>query len=122
MEREKRFGAYIALSLIMAAFFLLRGASVSGTQAPPFIQRPSPAQPAAAFPGFPIDINMATADDLRLLPGIGEKTAMRILDKRAELGGFRSIEDLTGVERIGRVKLDRIRKYIKVGAPASAKG
>ena len=68
------------------------------------------------FPGFPIDVNTATKDDLMLISGIGEKTAERILEKRAELGSFGSIEDLLEVKYIGRSKLEKIRPFVTVKA------
>lgn len=49
-----------------------------------------------------------------MLPGIGEKTAIRIIEKRTELNGFRSVDDLTEVKWIGKVKLERIRGLITV--------
>ncbi len=67
-----------------------------------------------ALPAFPIDLNTATAETLELLPGVGMKTAQRIIDKRSELGGFNSVEELAGVRYIGRHKLDRIRPFVEV--------
>lgn len=75
-----------------------------------------------AFPGFPVDINSADVEELMKVPGIGPKTARRIVEKRAETGGFRSINELTGVQRIGRVRLDSIRRYITVNAVRPAEG
>ncbi|OGQ50732.1 MAG: hypothetical protein A3J24_09445 [Deltaproteobacteria bacterium RIFCSPLOWO2_02_FULL_53_8] len=68
------------------------------------------------FPGFPIDINTADADELMKVPGIGPKTARNIIEKRVQIGGFSSINQLTEVKRIGRVRLDRIRRYIAIKA------
>lgn len=64
------------------------------------------------FPGFPIDINSATRHELMMLPGIGEKTADRIVEKRDELGGFQSAEDLMEVKGIGPGKYERMRGLI----------
>jgi len=75
-----------------------------------------------AFPGFPVDINSASVDELMKVPGIGPKTARRIVEKRVETGGFQSINDLTGVQRIGRVRLDGIRRFITVNAVRPAEG
>lgn len=76
------------------------------------------AKDPVTFPGFPIDINTATKDDLMLISGIGEKTAERIMEKRAELGGFRSIEDLLEVKYIGKSKIEKIRPFVTVKAVA----
>ncbi|MBI5491707.1 MAG: helix-hairpin-helix domain-containing protein [Deltaproteobacteria bacterium] len=69
------------------------------------------------LPGFPIDINTATAEDLALLPGIGPKTAARILEKRKELGGFTSVDQLTEVKWVGKVKLEKIRNLVTIKGP-----
>lgn len=54
------------------------------------------------------DINSATEKDLTQVPGIGPKTAQRILEYRAELGSFRSMKQLTDVPRIGKKTLDKM--------------
>jgi len=74
------------------------------------------------FPGFPVDINSAGVEELMKVPGIGPKTARRIVEKRVETGGFRSINELTGVQRIGRVKLESMRRYITVSAVMPSDG
>lgn len=67
------------------------------------------------FPGFPIDINMAGRSEFMMLPGIGEKTADRIIEKRLEKGGFSSTEGLLEVKGIGRGKYERVRGLITAG-------
>ncbi len=74
----------------------------------------SEAAPQAALPTFPIDLNTAPAEILELLPGVGKKTAQRIIDKRAEKGGFRSVEELAEVRYIGKNKLEKIRPFVVV--------
>lgn len=59
-------------------------------------------------------MNSATKDALMLLPGVGPRTAERIIEKRLEIGGFRSIDELTEVKSIGKVRLGKIRKYAAV--------
>jgi|YNPMSStandDraft_1061717.scaffolds.fasta_scaffold06004_5 comEA protein len=61
-----------------------------------------------------IDINKATVEELKKLPGIGEKTALRIIEYREKYGGFKKIEDLMRVERIGQKTFDKIKEYIKI--------
>ena len=48
-----------------------------------------------------VDINSAGIDELKSLPGIGEKTAEKIINKRNELGEFNTLEDLMLVSGIG---------------------
>ena len=61
-----------------------------------------------------ININTATANQLELLPGIGEVIAQRIVDYRTESGPFQSVDDLLNVSGIGEKKLEQIKPYAKV--------
>jgi DNA uptake protein ComE-like DNA-binding protein len=54
-----------------------------------------------------IDINTATEKELRLITGIGQVMARRIIDARP----FRSADDLKKVNGIGDKKYDQIRPY-----------
>ena len=62
-----------------------------------------------------ININTATAEQLQMLPGIGEVLAKRIVDDREENGPFKSITDLSRVEGIGSERLVAILEMITVG-------
>ena len=59
-----------------------------------------------------ININSANQSDLENLPGIGEATALKIIDYRNNNGKFNSIEDLKNVKGIGENKLDKIKDLI----------
>ncbi len=59
-----------------------------------------------------VNINTATAMELTALPGIGIKTAKKIIRKREELTRFTSKEDLLKVKGIGKKKFSKIRKFI----------
>jgi len=62
--------------------------------------------------GIPIDINMATIDDLQALPGIGPRFAERIVDMRMSIGDFLSIDDMKEVKGLGKKRLKAIRPFI----------
>lgn len=59
-----------------------------------------------------ININSANQSDLENLPGIGEATALKIIDYRNNNGKFNSIEDLKNVKGIGENKFDKIKDLI----------
>jgi len=62
--------------------------------------------------GIAIDVNAAGVSDLAALPGIGPKTAARIVAFREGRGMFSSLEGLTDVKGIGPKTLERIRPYL----------
>ena len=66
----------------------------------------------------PVILNTAAVDDLRRLPGIGQKRADAIVALRSRLGRFRAIEDLMKVKGIGRAMLKRLRPLVRLDAPA----
>jgi competence protein ComEA len=65
--------------------------------------------------GTAIDINRASLEDLVLVPGIGGKTAERILEDRRLNGSFRKLEELTRVAGIKEKRLEKFRRYLCVG-------
>lgn len=64
--------------------------------------------------GGPIDLNNATIEQLDSLSGVGPSTAKAIIDRRNELGRFRSVDDLLSVKGIGPAKLESIRSGVVV--------
>lgn len=65
-----------------------------------------------------VELNTATAPELRTLPGVGERTAERIIEYREEHGGFEKIEDLMNVRGIGEKTFLRLRPLVRVDLPA----
>jgi competence ComEA-like helix-hairpin-helix protein len=70
---------------VALALFCLSAMAVSAQEAP-----------------APTDINTATLNDLMKVNGIGKKMALRILEKRAELGSYKSMHQLKDVKGIGK--------------------
>ncbi len=91
------------------------------TVAPP-VQSATPSVQAStpnvtrATPDDPVELNTARAEDLRRLPGVGEKRAQAILALRARLPGgrFRQIEDLLKVKGVGRAMLKRLHPLVRI--------
>lgn len=63
-----------------------------------------------------IDLNLASPSLLATLPGIGAVLAQAIVDHRDNNGPFRSVEDITGVPRIGPATYNKIRDLVTVGS------
>lgn len=72
---------------------------------------PSAAQEAAG----PVNINTASAEELAMLPGIGETLAGRIVAYRTEHGAFSSTEEIQKVSGIGEKIFAEIADRITVG-------
>jgi len=53
---------------------------------------------------IPLDLNRVSAEDLCLIPGIGESLAQEMIAYRDRRKGFRSVEDLRNVKGIGEKK------------------
>jgi len=105
MIRLRTFGRALALALV-AAFAL------------------------ATSPGFAADgprltgvvnINTATAEELQLLPGIGESRANAVIAERKRRGGFKAAEDLLDVKGIGDTGLQRMKPFVATTGKTTAR-
>ena len=70
--------------------------------------------PDSLLPGERININTAQEEDLRRLPGIGEKLSKEIVKYREKYGVFQRVDELIYVSGIGETTLKRLREYICV--------
>ena len=59
-----------------------------------------------------ISINSAGISELCALPGIGPKTAQKIIEYREKSGSFLSLEELMEVNGIGPAKFAKIKEHI----------
>jgi competence ComEA-like helix-hairpin-helix protein len=64
--------------------------------------------------GRAIDINLADEGDLVAIPGIGPRTAERIVHYRETLGRFSKVEDLQKVPGIGKKKFATMAPFVEV--------
>lgn len=64
-----------------------------------------------------LDINTASADELKKLKGIGDVFAQEIISYRESSGGFRNIEEIMNVKGIGESIFADIRNHIYVADP-----
>jgi competence ComEA-like helix-hairpin-helix protein len=96
--------AFAAL-LVLIVFWTLGALFFSGSEILTEQELPS---------GLIVDLNDATEAELNLLPGVGEKLASDILKYRDEVGGFRTVDELSNVRGIKEARLLSLKKYIRV--------
>ncbi|MBQ9662403.1 MAG: helix-hairpin-helix domain-containing protein [Oscillospiraceae bacterium] len=61
-----------------------------------------------------LDLNLASPEELQLLPGIGPSLSEAIVARREEHGAFRSVDELAEVPGIGEKTLSAVRDYVFV--------
>lgn len=62
----------------------------------------------------PVNLNTATVEELDELPGVGEATALAIVEDRERNGPFSSPEDLMRVSGIGEKKFEKLEGLVCV--------
>jgi competence protein ComEA len=63
---------------------------------------------------IPLDLNRVSAEDLCLIPGIGESLAREIVTYRERRKGFRSVEELKNVKGIGQKKYKDLKETFTI--------
>jgi competence protein ComEA len=71
---------------------------------------------AAALTGTVVNLNTASAAEFEALPGIGAKTAARIIEYRQKNGAFKKVEELMNVRGIGEKNFLKLKAQLTVGA------
>ncbi|WP_102400126.1 ComEA family DNA-binding protein [Haloimpatiens massiliensis] len=61
-----------------------------------------------------VNLNTASEEELKTLPGVGDVTAKKIIDFREKNGGFSSIEDLMKIDRIGEKTFNKLRDKVDI--------
>ncbi len=74
-------------------------------------------QAAKATVSSPVNLNTANMSQLESLPGIGPKTAERIIEYREKAGGFKKIEELMNVQGVGEKSFLKLKDLITVTPP-----
>jgi competence protein ComEA len=99
----------VAVSCLLCALPAAAAQSKSAT-------RSTAAKPASTAI---VNLNTATAADLEGLPGIGAKTAARIVEYRQKNGPFKKVEELMNVRGVGEKNFLKLKPQLAVG-PAKA--
>jgi len=67
---------------------------------------------SAATPAGPVQLSVATVEQLETLPGIGPVTAQKIVDYRTAHGAFRSVDALDDVPGIGPTRVEQLKGLV----------
>jgi competence protein ComEA len=102
------------LSIVAVSCLLGAGPSVATAQSRT-TTRSAAKPPSTAI----VNLNSATTTDLEGLPGIGAKTAARILEYRQKNGPFKKVEELMNVRGVGEKNFLKLKPQLTV-APAKA--
>jgi competence protein ComEA len=100
MKRNSAHGRLRALLSALALGLVLAAAS-------------APAFAAEKLSGV-VNVNTASAEQLTLLPGIGDARAREIVAARQKQGGFKRVEDLLAIKGIGEASLAKLRPYVSL--------
>ena len=80
-----------------------------------------------AQPGFAaeplsgvVNVNLASVEELTMLPGVGETRAKAIIALRKNKGGFASLDELVEVKGIGDSLLGKLRPYVSLKGKTTA--
>jgi competence protein ComEA len=68
-----------------------------------------------------LNLNTATIEQLTRLPGIGPRTAERIIEYRTKVGAFKKIEELMNVKGIGEKSFLKLKPLVSVPQPKTDK-
>jgi competence protein ComEA len=109
------------LSLVAVAVLFAHAASAAQTSSPQPPAKSSSRSAATVAPSSaPININTASAAELDGLPGIGAKTAARIVEYRQKNGPFKKVEELMNVQGIGEKNFLKLKDRITVAPTKTA--
>ena len=80
------------------------------------------AQPAFAAEPLSgvVNVNLASVEELTMLPGVGETRAKAIIALRENKGGFDSVDELVEVKGIGDSLLGKLRPYVSLKGKTTA--
>lgn len=74
-------------------------------------------QKGSGTPAAVVNLNTATVAQLEALPGIGQKTAERIVEYRQKTGGFKKVEDVMNVRGVGEKGFLKLKPMLTLAAP-----
>lgn len=72
--------------------------------------------------GIPLDINVMNEEQLKAVPGIGEKLAKNIISYRNTFGCFKSLEEIKNISGIGKGNYKTIKHYFSIHGKGDLNG
>jgi competence protein ComEA len=75
--------------------------------------------PLVALPEWKVDLDVAGADELQALPGVGPRLAERMVADRRANGAFGGVAGLDRVNGVGPSLLERIAPHVREPAAAA---
>ena len=97
------------LSIVAVAFMLGAMPSAAAPGQTKDLGQAAPKPPLTV-----VNINTASASDFEALPGIGAKTATRIVDYRQKNGPFKKVEELMNIRGIGEKNFLKLKPQLTV--------
>jgi competence protein ComEA len=95
--------------LVALAFALGAGTTLASAQPPKDPPKPQPKAPPAAKKEA-VDINSASADELKAVKGIGEADAKKIIENRP----YRTKDELVEKKVLSKATYDKIKNKIQI--------
>jgi competence protein ComEA len=108
----------IRMFVVSLAIAVLASAGVGAAAAAQ--QKSGPRSASKPASTVVVNINSASASELEALPGIGAKTAARIIEYRQKNGPFKKIEELMNVRGVGEKNFLKLKPQIAVSPAAKA--
>ena len=93
---------------------------LTSTHAQPASAQAADRAPARTTATSMVNLNTASAADFEGLPGIGAKTAARIIEYRQKNGPFKKIEELMNVRGIGEKNFLKLKPQLTLSARPEA--
>jgi competence ComEA-like helix-hairpin-helix protein len=104
--------AFLFICALSVAVYMRTGSSSASTIS---LSAASNETGSAAIVDGRVNINLATAEQLTQLPGIGSALSRKIVEYRRSHGEFQSLEDLLNVDGVHQDMLTEIMPYITTG-------
>jgi competence protein ComEA len=114
-KEDSMFRTALSLVLFSCVFCAVPSATLAQGAQSKGAARSTTVKPSTAI----VNLNTASVTDLEGLPGIGAKTAARIVEYRQKNGPFKKVEELMNVRGVGEKNFVKLKPQITV-APAKA--